>query len=360
LKRTAAVLTAIAILMLSGAGCWKMGSPVSASASAFEDNKSGEARNAVLTWRELSPDGQSEKMMKSLAEAYPEKISRVAYRGGDWAVLLEGKWYACAGGRLLPEEFLPRKEDYAPQSFYAYFSGLPEWKAYEGEEAERMNNLLREFRAHPPKRDSSFFDALWGAGSSDEARAHLAWITFFGKSVRVHQSLTGRFAKIEARIAEAAKTDPAVRYWVSRIDSVSAWNWRNVAATVSRSFHAYGVAVDILPKNIDALELHVYWQWSATFNDEWYNIPYDRRWHPPEEVIKAFESCGFCWGGKWALFDAMHFEYRPEILLMHDLPVEDCLVLLDGTRGRSAVARVRDQVEKRKGDRSEKGKYGKS
>jgi hypothetical protein len=37
---------------------------------------------------------------------------------------------------------------------------------------------------------------------------------------------------------------------------------------------------------------------------------------PPAAVIGAFEKQGFVWGGKWLFFDTMHFEYRPEILLM--------------------------------------------
>ncbi|MDO4403167.1 MAG: M15 family metallopeptidase, partial [Clostridiaceae bacterium] len=35
----------------------------------------------------------------------------------------------------------------------------------------------------------------------------------------------------------------------------------------------------------------------------------------PKELVKAFEDNGFVWGGKWAKFDILHFEYRPEIIL---------------------------------------------
>ena len=125
------------------------------------------------------------------------------------------------------------------------------------------------------------------------------------------------------RIRKAAKTEPAVRIWINGIGSVSAWNWREIAGTGSRSFHSYAAALDILPKNMDKLDLHIYRQWSAAFCREWYNLPYSRRWHPPDGVVKAFEAYGFCWGGKWLLFDTMHFEYRPEILLMSDMTIEN-------------------------------------
>jgi hypothetical protein len=69
--------------------------------------------------------------------------------------------------------------------------------------------------------------------------------------------------------------------------------------------------------------LQTYWQWTADSNAEWYTVPYSGRFHPPEPVVKAFEAYGFCWGGKWPLFDTMHFEYRPEIMLMYGMPVED-------------------------------------
>ena len=46
-------------------------------------------------------------------------------------------------------------------------------------------------------------------------------------------------------------------------------------------------------------------------------MPY-RRWIPPKAVIEAFESEGFIWGGKWTLWDNMHFEYRPELLYIRN------------------------------------------
>jgi hypothetical protein len=50
-------------------------------------------------------------------------------------------------------------------------------------------------------------------------------------------------------------------------------------------------------------------------------VPYSKRLHPPEAVIKAFETFGFVWGGKWLFYDTMHFEYRPEILILNNIPM---------------------------------------
>ena len=50
----------------------------------------------------------AEQVMKAYAAAFPDVISRAVYRDGDWAVLLRGKWFYYAEGRLLPENI--RKE----------------------------------------------------------------------------------------------------------------------------------------------------------------------------------------------------------------------------------------------------------
>ena len=38
-----------------------------------------------------------------------------------------------------------------------------------------------------------------------------------------------------------------------------------------------------------------------------------------EYSIEIFEKNGFIWGGKWDLWDNMHFEYRPELILLQNL-----------------------------------------
>jgi hypothetical protein len=259
--------------------------------------------------------------MRAHAAAYPEAVGAVEYRNGDWAVLLRGRWFYHAGGRFLPEEHLAEAETWARQSFYSYPAELPPWKEPEGEQAERLKNVLANRRANPPKRDPEFYDTLWQARSRKEAEANLAAINFLGKNLRIHKELAARLEKISALIMEEAGTDPEVQAFIDNIGSIGAWNWRVVAATVSRSYHSYAAALDILPKNLRGLAS--YWQWTADHNSDWYKVPYSGRWHPPLQVVRIFERYGFCWGGKWALFDTMHFEYRPEILILSGMKVEN-------------------------------------
>jgi hypothetical protein len=260
--------------------------------------------------------------MKALAAAYPERIDRAEYRNGDWAVSLktdspQTAWYYYAGGRLLPEELRDQAGEFDPQPFYNYTAELPPWQPPGPEQAERFKNQGERRRLHPPKRSQHFYDALWRSRSRDESWERVKSLRFLGHTVMVHYMILEELALVEERILGEAKTNPQVKQWVNSLDTLDGWNWRSIAETQSRSFHAYGAALDLLPKSLGGRE--TYWLWAARKTPEWWTISYERRLHPPEAVIKAFEAYGFLWGGKWLFFDTMHFEYRPEILVLSNL-----------------------------------------
>jgi hypothetical protein len=265
---------------------------------------------------------RAEQVMKALAAAYPERLGRAEFRDGDWAVQLRensggGSWYYYAGGRLLPEELKDQAAQYDPQPFYNYPAELPPWQAPDAEAAARFTGLAERRRLHPPKRSQHFFDALWRARSRDESWDRVKSMRFLGLPVMVHYSILEELALVEERILEAAKTDAPVKQWIDSLVNLEGWNWRSIAETQSRSFHAYGAAMDLLPRSLGGRE--TYWLWAGQRNLRWWDIPYENRFHPPQAVIKAFEEQGFIWGGKWLFFDTMHFEYRPEILILNNL-----------------------------------------
>ena len=75
-----------------------------------------------------------------------------------------------------------------------------------------------------------------------------------------------------------------------------------------------GLAIDVLPKGWG--QKNLYWAWRRDIDpDNWMNLPLERRWMPPQKVIEIFEKHGFIWGGKWIIWDNMHFEYRPEVVI---------------------------------------------
>jgi len=125
---------------------------------------------------------------------------------------------------------------------------------------------------------------------------------------------------VEQKINDAAQKNSAVSKWLKSIDTIAAWNWRNIADVKTRSNHAYGIAIDILPKKLNSLE--TYWLWTKNKKIDWRFVPYSKRYSPPEAVIKIFEDYGFIWGGKWAFYDTMHFEYRPEILIYNGIKIQ--------------------------------------
>lgn len=262
------------------------------------------------------PD-RGEQVMKALGAAYPDRIERVEFRDRDWAVLVQGRWFYYAQGRLLPEELRNQAEAYDPLPFYHYPAELPPWEEPDAEAAERFQAYSRRRQANPPRRSHHFYDALWQAGSQEEAYRRVKSMRFLNRSVLVHYSIMEELALVEARLVEEAKTDAQIREWIGNINTAAAWNWRNVAQTASRSFHAYGTALDLLPAQ--PRTYHTYWLWTMERRPQWWTVPYAERLHPPSGVIKAFEAYGFIWGGKWLFFDTMHFEYRPEILLLNNL-----------------------------------------
>jgi hypothetical protein len=264
------------------------------------------------------PD-RGERILKALAAAYPGRIGEAAFLNGDWTVTVYGERYYYSNGRLLPEEFREKAEEYDPQPFYNYPAELPPWHDPGPEEAERFRDFALRRQANPPKRSQHFYDALWRARTRDESYERVKTIRFLGRQVLVHYTIMEELALVEERILKEAREDPVVRQWIADLDSLSGWNWRSISGTRSRSFHAYGAALDLLPASQGGLQ--TYWLWTAEKNPQWWTVPYEKRLHPPEKVIKAFESQGFIWGGKWLFFDTMHFEYRPEILILNNLTI---------------------------------------
>ena len=273
-----------------------------------------------LSGQTSSESARAEQVMKALAAAYPMQIEKVEFLDGDWAVLLRDKWYYYANGRILPENMRSNAADYSPQPFYNYQSELPPWRALSSEEAARFSSMTNNRRNNPPRRSSHFFDDLWRAHNRDESYERIKTIHFLGKATMVHYMILEELSLIEEYILAAAKTDPQVQTWINNLDTLEGWLWRNIAETQSRSYHSYGLAVDLIPRSWGGKE--TYWLWAADKRKDWWNISYNDRFHPPSAVIKAFETFGFIWGGKWTLFDTMHFEYRPEILILSGLPVQ--------------------------------------
>jgi flavodoxin len=280
---------------------------------------------AELGRRRTAGGDQAEDMVKLFAEAYGSRLGPAVFHDGDWTLEMDGtRWYY-AQGRFLPEENAANPEGFRPQFLYRYFPEPPvgpdavsPWQDEANRIISRRENL-GSYRPYRPVMNadavrSPFFDAIWQSRNREESFAHQQWINFLGRQVRIHQIIADPLHRVDVRIQDLAKNDPEIPQWLSSLESITGWNWRNIAGSESRSFHSYGAAVDLLMKAQRGME--TYWQWTAAKGIDWRTVPAENRQNPPVAVIRAFEEQGFIWGGRWSRFDTMHFEYHPELLIM--------------------------------------------
>ncbi|MBN2509779.1 MAG: M15 family metallopeptidase [Spirochaetales bacterium] len=267
------------------------------------------------------PGFSAREVMEAFALAYPQRVEKSGLHGGDWGVRIDGEWFLYAGGRLLPASVaLDPGTDlsgYAPYPFYRYTKQLPLVRKLSAEERQRLEARLSGNAENPPRRHPGLYNALWRMDSREEAWERMKTAFFLGKKILIHRDLLEDFAVVEEEILDLADANPQVRAYVDSIAGTTGFNYRPIAGTDTLSFHSYGLAVDLTPQRYGGRE--VYWRWAWENNPEWFSLPYEKRYMVPLPVVDIWERHGFIWGGKWFFFDAMHFEYRPEILILNGI-----------------------------------------
>jgi len=229
------------------------------------------------------------KVLFSLIRAYPEHIKRIDIKKDDFILYINKTPIHYQGGRMLSDQNLPFAENFNT-IFYPY---LPGGKIFPSIPRPLISN-----------RSDDFLTALIGL-SEREIRKQCAWVPFLGRKVFVHQICIQPLKQVEKIIMEKAKHYLTVRKFVDNIKLIYSFDRREIEGASSLSYHAFGLALDIIPRSYK--RKHVYWRWSKDIIKEWWSIPLSERWMPPLEVITAFEANGFVWGGKWFHFDNVHF-----------------------------------------------------
>lgn len=157
-------------------------------------------------------------------------------------------------------------------------------------------------------RFERLFEAAYGNTPAAVA-AQLVPIRWFGRTVRVSRR-NGVAAHLRAVAADLGRLPRRFhRYFVQ---TSGTYNWRTIKGSAVRSLHSYGIAIDV------GIEHSNYWRWVPGASRERAPPPYENRF--PREVVEVFERHGFIWGGRWAHFDTMHFEFRPELLCARTPP----------------------------------------
>ena len=235
--------------------------------------------------------------VRAFLRAYGSLIDSVTYTDDDVVFSLGGRAIHFQDGRMLAAERIGRRDRCDP-IFYRY-SLEPLTEPVElSDETVRYCTDVQE--------------VLWGR-TEHQIREHAASTTFLDRRMFLNDLVVQALDEVEQDILSIASSDQAVASWIDDVDITYSFINRGIAGTAIRSQHAWGLAVDLVPTSYDGRQ--VYWRWSRAWNRQgWHRTPLEQRWSPPEPVVEIFERHGFIWGGKWAHFDNIHFEYRPEIL----------------------------------------------
>jgi hypothetical protein len=239
-------------------------------------------------------DPQAAQEVAIILHSYGDFIQDVAVRRGDVAFRVNGDWVYFQDGRLLAERNLPNSHRY-DSLFTEYDNSGPVETLPRGRRLPRSRDFLR---------------AMFGRSES-QVRRHCVTMTFLNHEVTVNRVCAPELRKIEREIYAAAEYDPEVKDFIRDMDVIYSFHRKTVKGSRALSFHAYGLALDLIPPSYE--NKHANWRWSRAWKRSWYRIPLEERWRPPAAVLNAFKRHGFIWGGDWIRFDAVHFEFRPEI-----------------------------------------------
>ncbi len=259
----------------------------------------------------------AENIIFAYKAAYPDRITEVEFRNNDWAMLIYGKWFYWAEGRLLPEDLLPEKDRFNRYPFYTYPDLLPEFSELSREQKDRLDSMLEHRKTIPLYRSPSFQNSLWRIYDRETSWSRVKTIFFLGFKLQIHRDLLEDLSMVEEEIQRRMLVDSELKLFVESLERVDGYNWRKIAGTETLSVHSYGIALDLIFNYSSNSE--IYWLWTKNKGVDWYDVPYNKRFSPPDSFIKAFENNGFIWGGKWLFYDTIHFEYRPEILHLNGL-----------------------------------------
>ena len=307
---------------------------------------------AQITKKAFVPDE-----IKKFMQFYPDIFYTALYDAelNDWKIEMTADLYFertakpkekktavfyWAGGRLLPKEELSNKENYWVLQYH-YSNILRDPETFTKEEIDSLKDFgSTENRKNTSGTPMFFFDFLYSAQSKKIIEDHIIRMNFLGKTSRIHERIYDTLKRIEKKICDLADLDVSqlasateiskidternesgrlltreqkeIREFLVSLKSADAYYWREIAGTNRKSFHSYGIAIDLLPKRLNGKA--IYWGWEKDkLGDKWMMVPLERRWTPPEALRKIFEDEGFIWGGYWIIFDNMHFEYHPEL-----------------------------------------------
>ena len=196
---------------------------------------------------------------------------------------------------LLPHTELLNQADLKSQMAQPYSAGFPATPPLRHQDPGRM-------------RSQALFMAMYGTNPT-EVQGHVVPVPWAPSGGSLMFTRRNGAAPALERVGRTLAQDATTAAYVRR--PAGSLNWRRIAGTQRLSMHAWGAAVDFsLPHGLGR-----YWQWSGCSEEG--ACPYPAKVLKDatlQRVVEVFEQEGFIWGGKWAHFDTLHFEYRPELV----------------------------------------------
>ena len=311
-----------------------------------EENPQSKKIREIETFFDFYPDLEYQTEYDSSLEDWKITIKAKVFlnrkdKSDEYKTLTKEAVFYWADGRLLPESELSRKDDYWLLQYH-YSNRLRDPASYSEEEIEN----IRKFGSTSSRKNTEgspmfFFDFIYAAKSRAVIEEHIIRTKFLGKTTKVHERVLPALKRVEAEICLLAaisvesltpekisamdtnsekltSEQKEIRLFIKNLRSADAYFWREIAGTKRKSFHSYGIAIDLLPRKLNGRS--IFWAWEKERSgDQWMMTPPESRWSPPESVIRLFEKNGFIWGGYWIIYDNMHFEYHPELTGMLSL-----------------------------------------
>lgn len=275
----------------------------------------------IYIWRTSYPDVKFDY-------SWDEEVS-------DWKIVVtnygKSKVFYWCNGLYLPKELLSKKDSYW-NVITPYKNEILNPKNFSEEQIEK----IREFGSTKNRRNGkvsskAIYDAIYDSSDRKSTESHIKEIKFLNRYPNVHEYLHEPLKRVEKKILKLSLANKRVKEFVNTISSCGGYNWREIRDSNTRSFHSYGIALDILPKAWG--KKIIYWGFEKNSgNKDWMLIPIEKRWMPPKEVIDIFLEEGFIWGGNWAIWDNMHFEYHPELTYFakKKIKANKSVILLNG------------------------------
>ena len=200
---------------------------------------------------------------------------------------------------------------------------------------EKNNSIIKD---NDPGRARcySFLKAMYG-GTRQEIEKKLIYVpTYYGSIMFTKvNGASDRLRNALNLVGKLVESNNNIGAFVTPLSGT--YNYRTIQDTGQLSPHAFGIAIDLVRNDAD------YWKWGKPELANKRIVAY------PKELVEAFEEQGFVWGGKWAHYDILHFEYRPEIILkakyFNNQDVDQCKHWYDGAEKSDSIIKIIEKID---------------